>query len=200
MKILVAYTTNAGTTVDVAQAIADELGKDGAQAEVRRLEEIASLEGYSGVVVGAPMIMGWHPAAVRFIKKFKGPLSRMPVAYFFTAMRLTGPGETSFAGIPLSIDPAVIVQPANPHRLGIKERYASLRNYLQPVLSAAPAVRPVSLGFFGGRLEMFRLKWWQALFVMVVIQAPPGGVHDLPLIRTWAAGLRPLLGDPSINL
>jgi flavorubredoxin len=36
-RILVAYTTNAGTTAEVAQAIGEELGKDGMQVDVRRL-------------------------------------------------------------------------------------------------------------------------------------------------------------------
>ncbi len=62
-KILVAYTTNSGTTEEVAQAIGEELGKRGNAVDVRRLEEVTSLEGYQAVVVGAPMILGWHRAA-----------------------------------------------------------------------------------------------------------------------------------------
>ena len=63
----------------------------------------------------------------------------------------------------------------------------------RPALRAARSVRPVSVGLFGGRLELFRLKWWQMLFVPVIIQAQPGGSHNWPFIREWAAGLRSVL-------
>lgn len=196
-RILVAYTTNAGTTADVAQAIGEELGRGGAQVDVRRLEEVKSLDPYTAVVVGAPMIMGWHRAAIKFVRQHQQALRRIPVAYFVTATRLTGTGETQVDGVPLCVDPAVVFPPTHPGRLGLKERYATPANYLRPVLRAARSVRPVSIGFFGGRLEMYRLKWWQALFVMVVIQAPPGGSHDFPLIRQWAGELSSQLKLPA---
>jgi menaquinone-dependent protoporphyrinogen IX oxidase len=189
-RILVAYTTNAGTTADVAKVIGEELGREGAQVDVRRLEEVANLEAYSAVVVGAPLIVGWHPAAKGFVKKHRAALSRVPVAYFVTAMRLTDTGETTVEGVPVCVDPGVLTPPKNPARLGFKERYATLGNYLKPMLNSARGVRPVSVGFFGGVLALYTLKWWQAFFVMLVIQAPPGGSHNLPLIREWAAGLR----------
>jgi menaquinone-dependent protoporphyrinogen IX oxidase len=192
-KILVAYTTNAGTTADVAQMIGEMLGKDGVSVDVRRLEEVTSLESYTAVVVGAPMILGWHRAARKFVKQHQQALSRLPVAYFFTAIRLTDTGETSVEAVPLCIDPDLAKPAKNPGRLSFKERYATVKNYLRPALRAARSVRPVSVGFFGGRLELFRLKWWQVLFVMVVIQAQPGGSHNEPFIRHWAASLLPAL-------
>jgi len=47
----------------------------------------------------------------------------------------------------------------------------------------------VNAGFFGGRLDMIRLKLWQKLFVMLIVQAPLGGSIDQAFIRAWAAGL-----------
>ena len=67
-RVLVAYTTNAGSTEEVARAVADELGRDGqAQVDVRHLPEVRALESYDAVVVGAPMILGWQRAAVQFV-------------------------------------------------------------------------------------------------------------------------------------
>jgi len=63
----------------------------------------------------------------------------------------------------------------------------------RPALRAARSVRPVSVGFFGGRLELFRLKWWQALFVLLIIQAQPGGSRNESFIREWAASLSSVL-------
>ena len=192
-KALVAYTTNAGTTEEVAAVIGEELGRDGVQVDVRRLEEVTDLESYTAVVVGGPMIMGWHKAAVRFVKKHQQALSRVPVAYFLTAMSLTQTGETSIDAIPLCIDPLLAKAPKNPNRLGLKERYATVTNYLRPVLWSAPQVTPVSIALFGGKLEFYRLKLLQMLFVLLVIQAQPGDRRNWPVIREWAAGLRPQL-------
>jgi len=192
-KILVAYTTNAGTTADVAQIIGAELGRDDALVEVLRLEEVKELESYAAVVVGGPMIVGWHKAAIKFIKKHQQALSRIPVAYFFTAKNLTDTGETKVDGIPVDLDPTLAKPPKDPNRLSLKERYARVKNYLRPALRAAPSVKPVCAVFFAGRLELFRLKWWQALFVLLIIQAQPGGSFNEPFIKDWASKLRSAL-------
>jgi len=196
-KVLVAYTTNAGSTEEVAAVIGEELGQAGVQVDVRRLEEITDLGSYTAVVVGGPMIMGWHRVAVKFVKKHQQVLSRVPVAYFLTAMSLTQTGETSVDAIPVCIDPMLTKAPKNANRLGLKERYATVTNYLRPVLRAAPQVKPVSIGLFGGKLEFYRLKLLQMLFVLVIIQAQPGDRRNWPAIREWAAGLRAqLLNSP----
>jgi menaquinone-dependent protoporphyrinogen IX oxidase len=190
-KILVAYATNAGSTAAVAQAIAEELGKDGTPVEVRRVDEVTSVSPYSAVVVGAPMIMGWHRAAVKFIQKNKRELSRVPVAYFFTARSLTKLDETEVDSIPVSVDPTLPKPPVNPQRLAFRENYSTVKNYLRPALRAAPTVKPVSAAFFGGILSMSGLKWYQTIFVLLVVQARPGGEHNIPFIRGWAARIQP---------
>lgn len=193
MNVLVAYATNSGSTEEVAQAIAEELGRDGAQVDVRRLEEVTNLQPYSAVVIGAPMIVGWHRAALGFVKKHRQALSRVPVAYFFTAMSLTQTNEACIGATPISVDSNVAKPPHNPKRLSLHERYSTPSNYLGPALKAAPSVKPVSAGFFGGKLEMFRLKLLQMLFVMLVIRAQPGDYRDWTFIRAWATQLRTAL-------
>ena len=188
-KILIAYTTNSGSTSEVAEAVAAELGKGGAVVEVRRLEEVQDLSPYGAVVVGGPMILGWHRGAVKFLKKHQQALSRVPVAYFFTAMSLTRTGDTHLQGVPIEIDPNLPKDAKNPTRLSLQERYATVERYLGPVLRAAPLVKPVSVGIFGGKLDYSRLKLLQMLFVMLVIQAQPSDRRNWPAIREWAASL-----------
>ena len=62
-KVLVAHATMAGSTVEVAQAVGEELVRSGLQVEVWPIGEVSGLRGYDAVVVGAPMILGWHRAA-----------------------------------------------------------------------------------------------------------------------------------------
>jgi menaquinone-dependent protoporphyrinogen oxidase len=192
-RVLVAYATNAGSTAKVAQVIGEELGRDGAQTGVFRLEEVTGVESYDAVVVGAPMIMGWHGAAIRFIKKYQPVLSHKPVAFFLTAMNLTQTGENGIGTLPIYVDPALVKPPKNAKRLSFKERYATVTHYLRPVLEAAPLVKPVSVGLFGGKLELYRLPLLQMLFVLLVIQAQPGDFRNWTAIRDWAANLRPEL-------
>jgi menaquinone-dependent protoporphyrinogen IX oxidase len=190
INVLVAYATNAGSTAKVAQVIGEELSQAGAPAQVLRLDQVARLDGYDAVVVGAPMIMGWHGAAMKFVKQHQLALSRVPVAYFLTAMSLTQTNETSVGSIPIYVDPALAKPPKNAKRLSLKERYATVTRYLRPVLDAAPSVKPVSVGFFGGKLELYRLPLWQMLFVMAIIQAQPGDSRNWSAIREWAVRLR----------
>ena len=192
-KILVTYATMAGSTAEVAQVIGQELSTTGLQVDILLVDEVKDLEPYDGIVVGGPMIMGWHRDSMRFLKKHRSALEHKPLALFMLAMSLAQTGETSVDGLAVTVDENLPKPPANVGSLSLREKYAQLSHYLRPVLKAARPARPVSIGFFGGRLEYGRLKWWAVLFAMLIIQAPAGEKRNWPAIRTWAAGLVPLL-------
>ncbi|NTU74885.1 MAG: hypothetical protein HGA53_00620 [Anaerolineaceae bacterium] len=194
-RILVAYTTNSGSTEEVARAVAEELAKNGDTVNVQRLEEVHDLETYQAVVIGAPMILGWHPAAQKFVKKNRETLKNIRVAYFATAMSLTQLDENHTDGVSVYVDPYLALPPKRAGRLSIKENYATVTNYLRPILKAAPAVKPVSAAFFGGKLELFRLNFFQMIFVMVVIQAQPGDKRNWSAIQEWAGNLRTIFQE-----
>ena len=187
--ILVTYTTMAGSTAEVAQAVADEMEKGGVPVDVRPLAQVPSLDGYAAVVVGGPMIMGWHRPARAFLKRHRRELQNMPLAVFVTAMSLTDTGQTTVDGLPVFVDAKLPKPPAVAGRLNFRERYAQLSNYVRPILSAVQPARPVNVGVFGGRIEYGRLKWWAVLFAMVIIQAPAADRRNWEAIRQWAAGL-----------
>jgi menaquinone-dependent protoporphyrinogen oxidase len=188
-RILVTYATMAGSTVETARAVGEEIAKSNVQVDILPLGEITSLAGYDGVVVGGPMIMGWHRDALGFLKRHREALRRIPLAVFVTAMSLTRTDETSVDGMPIYVDEKLPKPPQQKEHLNFRERYAQLSNYIQPILGATRPVKPVSIGLFGGRLEYGRLKWWAVLFVMLVIQAPAGDRRNWPAIRSWAATL-----------
>ena len=188
-KILVAYATMAGATADVARAVGEELARSGAQVDVLAVEAIHSLDGYDAVVVGGPMIMGWHRSAMGFVKKHRAALRRVPFAVFVTAMSLTQTGQTGVDDVAVFVDENLPKAPEHAGRLTLRERYAQVRNYIGPILAAARPARPVEVGLFGGRLQYGRLKWWAVLFVTLVIQAPGTDRRNWPAIRAWAARL-----------
>jgi menaquinone-dependent protoporphyrinogen oxidase len=192
-KILVTYATMAGSTTEVAQAVAEEITRSGAQVDVLPLSQVKEIESYDGVVVGAPMIMGWHRTSLKFIKKHRNAFQRIPLAAFVMAMSLTLTGEKNVDGVPVYVDEKLPKPPLEAGSLSFRERYARLSNYLQPILRACHPNKPVSIGVFGGRLEYGRLKWWAVLFVMLIIQAPAGDRRNWPAIRSWAASLDELM-------
>jgi len=193
-KILVAYATMAGSTAEVAQAVGEEIAKGNIEVEVLPISEVEDIGAYDGVVVGGPMIMGWHRAAARFLKRHREALKQIPLAVFVLAISLTQSGEMSVNDMPVYVDEKLPKPPADPVRLSFRERYARLPNYLRPIFKAARPAKPASIGVFGGRLEYGRVKWWAVLFVMLVIQAPAGDLRNWEAIRSWAAGLPATMG------
>ncbi|UCF97607.1 MAG: hypothetical protein JSV89_20910 [Spirochaetaceae bacterium] len=198
-QILVAFETNAGSTQEVAGAIADTFSSGGTKVDVRRLSDISDVGGYDAAVIGAPMIIGWHRRAVKFIRRHQEHLKRIPVAYFMTALSLTDSGlhtvegNEGISGIDIYRDPSLLKQPRNPDFLSFRERRSSLRAYLAPVLKKAPLVKPVSIGLFAGKLDYRKLKFPQMVFVMLLFAEKPRDYRDWDHIRGWATKLGPKL-------
>lgn len=143
------------------------------------------------------MIMGWHRSALRFLRKHRGELERIPLAVFALAMSLTSTGETSVDRVPVYVDQNLSMPPVNPGHPTLKEHYANVTHYASSILKAAGSARPVSLAIFGGRLDYSRLKLAAKLFVMLVIQAQPGDRRNWPAIHSWAASLPDLFTNNS---
>jgi menaquinone-dependent protoporphyrinogen oxidase len=188
-RILVAYATMAGSTAEVAQVVGEAIDKSGLQVDVLPISEVKDLKAYGGVVVGGPMIMGWHRDSLRFLKKQRDTFQHIPLAVFVMAMSLTQTSETSLEGVPVYVDEKLAKPPEREGSLNFRERYTRLMNYLRPIFSAIRPIKPVSIGVFGGRLEYGRLKWWAVLFAMFIIRAPAGERRNWEAIRAWAEGL-----------
>jgi menaquinone-dependent protoporphyrinogen oxidase len=193
-KVLVAYATMAGSTAEVAQGVAKVLTSSGHEVDVRPVDSVSDLEGYQAVVVGAPMILGWHRAGRRFLHHHRDSLRTRPFAVFATAMSLTQTGVTSLDGVPVLLDEKLAKAPRQPGRLTIRERYTNPANYAGPIFRASRPARPVSLAFFGGRLNFGRLKWWAVLFALIIVRAQAGDRRNWPAIEAWASALSPALG------
>jgi menaquinone-dependent protoporphyrinogen oxidase len=188
-NMLVAYATMSGSTAEVARAVGEAAAGDGVQVEVIPLEKVTDLSSYDAVILGAPMIMGWHRSALRFLRRHRAELERIPLAVFALAMSLTSNGETSVDRVPVYIDQNLSRPPANAGHLTLKESHTSLTHYASSILKAAGSARPISLAIFGGRMDYFRLKLPAKLFVILVIQAQPGDRRNWSAIRSWASSL-----------
>ncbi len=185
-SILVTYSTNSGSTAEVAEEIGKTLLAGGHSVTVKPINDAPDLQMFDAVIIGAPMIFGWHATARAFIHRNREILSRKKVAYFACAMRLTRVPAEALPAVELALDPSLAAAPLKAGSLSLKERFTTTGYYLKPMLQAAADVRPLSIAFLNGKLEMFRLKWWQAAFVMAVVQGLPGDYRDWDYIRGWS--------------
>jgi menaquinone-dependent protoporphyrinogen oxidase len=96
-KILVAYATRAGSTGEVAQAVAETLRQEGLDVDLRRAREVADVNPYRAVVLGAPIrAFRWMPEAMRFLRRHRLCWNRS--AWAFSPGRWTTAGCRSGNG------------------------------------------------------------------------------------------------------
>ena len=187
--ILLVYASRHGSTREVADALAGELRAAGHAVDVREAAAAPGPEGYEAVVVGGPMIMGWHRQAAKYVKAYRRELVHVPTALFITAASLTDTGQDDVQGVPIVKDPWLAKPPKTRGKLGRKERYALPSHYLGAVLKACAPLRPRTVAFFAGSLDLTTMNLFEKLFVLLVIGATPGDGRNWKAIREWGAGL-----------
>jgi len=94
--VLVTYATRAGSTMEVARAIALELEKRDFEFDICPIKQVNSLEGYSHVVIGSAIRMGSPlPEVTHFIKEHQSELNGIPLACFAVYLQNDGDDEVS---------------------------------------------------------------------------------------------------------
>lgn len=123
--VLVIYATMSGSTVAVARAVADGLAQNGTTVDLLPISQVTDLLSCSAVVLGAPVILGWHRDMVNFIRQNQKTLKDMPVAYFTTQLSLTKLSESDVNGVPIFLDWKLAKPPANPNKMNIVEKHGA---------------------------------------------------------------------------
>jgi menaquinone-dependent protoporphyrinogen oxidase len=82
-KVLIAYASATGSTVDIAAAIGRTLGERGFAIDIHPVKKKPSVDGFQAVLVGSAVQGGnWLPEAVDFVQANQPDLNRLPVALF----------------------------------------------------------------------------------------------------------------------
>jgi len=161
--ILVAYASRTGSTAEIAEAVAAELRKTGAEVDVREVSAVLSLAGYTAIVVGGPLYMGKVMAGIRkFVGRYAEELCHLPVAAF-----------------------AVGTAPLSHNSAAMDTARRALRSAVAPVTPVAEIV-------FAGRVDPSKLSFLQKKLVSWV-NSPVGDFRDWEAIAAWARGLPVLL-------
>jgi menaquinone-dependent protoporphyrinogen oxidase len=163
-SILVAYATQYGSTQEVAEAIAATLREGGLEVDTQPLREVRTLQGYSAVVLGAPLMMNrWHKDATRFLKRHREALTERPVALF-----ALGPVH-------------------DPHD---EEEWQNSRAQLDKDLAKFPWLTPAAVEMFGGKFDPAKLRF---PLNRLAGKEPATDIRDWTAIRAWAADLKSIL-------
>ena len=186
-RALLVYATKHGSTREVADAVAAELRAAFSDVDVREAAAAPPPAGYDAVVVGGPMIMGWHRHAERYVKKHRDQLAGVPFALFVTAASLTDDGMSALRGVPVASDPWLVKQPRSAGKLTRKERYALPAHYLGDIFKACAPARPRRAAIFAGSLDLTTMNIFEKLFVLVIVGATPGDGRHWDFVREWAA-------------
>lgn len=97
MAVLVVYASRHGATEGIAARIGARLTGSGASVDVRRVDEVDTLDPYDAVVFGAPVYdQSWPPEADRFVDEHRDALVAralwlFSVGSFGDTKRLIGP-------------------------------------------------------------------------------------------------------------
>ena len=143
-KILVAYATRAGSTGEVAQAVAEALRTRGGgeTVDVIPVNEVTDLSPYWAVIIGSAIRYGkWLPEAVDFVAKNQAALAKAPTAFFLVSGYLKDDTPEMRARVSGFLDPVrKILQPDKEGLFAGKTGKGDWRNWDQIRAWAAEAV------------------------------------------------------------
>jgi menaquinone-dependent protoporphyrinogen oxidase len=163
-KVLVGYATQYGSTKEVADAIASTLREAGLEVDLQPLSKVRTLESYSAVVLGAPLLMfHWHRDALNFLSRYRKELMERPVAIF-----ALGPTHV-------------------PHE---DAEWKSSQEQLDKELAKIPWLKPAALKLFGGKYDPALLRF--PLNLMAGNESA-SDIRDWESIRVWAGELKGIL-------
>lgn len=155
-KILVTYSTRAGSTAEIAATIGQTLSQRGYSVDVLPVKKQPNPSDYNAVILGSSIRMGsWLPEVIAFIKENRTLLEQLPVAVFTVHMLNSGNDEES--------------------RTNRQAYLNAVREWISPAEEA----------FFLGKMELAKLSFLDR-FISNVIKAKDEDLRDWNVINTFA--------------
>lgn len=116
MTVLVAAASKYGATAEIAEAIGRALRETGLAADVRPVEQVGDLSGYTEVVLGSAVYVGrWLEPARRFVEEHADELAARPM-WLFSSGPVGDPPKPE-PDQAVQIEPLMATTKAHDHRL-----------------------------------------------------------------------------------
>lgn len=159
-RVLVAYATIAGSTRELALAVAEELRGLGMAADVEVVSDTGPLDEYGAVVLCAALYTGrLHKEARRFLAVHRERLAWVPVALF-----VPGPVHV------------------------VEKEFVNAERQLDKELARLPWFKPVARNIVGGRFDPAKLGF-PFRYIPAMKKLPASDARDWPTIRAQARDL-----------
>lgn len=156
-KALITYASRAGSTKEIAEAVAADLTSRGYTVDILPIKQVSRLDGYSVVVIGSGVRMGqWLPEAAKFVQQNAAALNRIPTAFFTVYLMNQGEDEVSRKARSAYLD--------------------SVRKHVQPRHEA----------LFVGVGDMAKVSFFEGL-IGKLVKSPEGDFRDWKAIHAWAS-------------
>ena len=128
-RVLIVYSTRAGSTAEVAEKIGGIISQRGLAVDVMTLSEVKYLSSYGTVILGSAIRVGnVLPEVTKFIEKHRETLAQKVFSMFFVCMTLMD--DTA-------------------------ESRQTVSTYLEPVRTL---VKPAGEGMFAGALSLKKIR------------------------------------------
>ena len=161
MKLLVTYASKYGSTAEIAEVIGKELRKREYEVEVKPVDQVGSLAGYDGFVIGSAVYAGsWMKTAAKFLRSNQELLAGHPVWLFSS-------GPTSEG------DPNEIMDGWN---------------FPENLIKVRETIKPEEVILFHGQLNLDKLNFAEKMIIKSV-KATVGDFRDWLVIRGWARSI-----------
>lgn len=166
-RVLVAYGSRMGGTEEIAGRIADELRERGFAVDLMSGEQVRSVDGYDGVVVGSALYSTrWRPEAVKVLKRL-AKLHNPPPVWLFHS----GPLGDDGAGEPQTAPRAVRKRAA---KLGVAE-VVTFGGRLPPDPPGLIATAMARNDMVGDWRDLDRVSAWAGSIADELVAAKVGG-------------------------
>jgi menaquinone-dependent protoporphyrinogen oxidase len=169
--VLVAYASFTGSTVYVAEVIAQVLTQAGYSVDMFRMQDIRLLAPYSAAVLGTSIRLGKPlPEAMDFVRTHRAALRHLQIAVFTTSITM---------------------------RENTPEGRAKILGYMAPFLNEIN--EPLSVGFIPGMLDSNNLSlYWRIRAPRDESgQIPEGDWRNRREIQAWASDVADRLLAPN---
>ena len=146
-NVLVVYDTKSGSTGGVAQFIEDTLLESGAQVTVASVDMVENVGAYDAVFIGSPLISGKIMSGIKgFVSLNNQSLSKKPVAFFTTCLRIGQEAGAWIPDIPVFVDPS-FGNPKPKSEMSFLEKNHLVAAYMKGISETAMDIEPIGVSF-----------------------------------------------------